>query len=62
VAPLSGWLSPAHTGFLLGVTYLAAGAYLITHQRITRRFLSESLVDGTFLVFGAIALVTRLVG
>ena len=61
-APLSGWLSPIHASFLLGVVYLAAGAYLITHQRIARRFLSESLVDGTFLVFGAIALVTMLVG
>jgi 4-hydroxy-3-methylbut-2-enyl diphosphate reductase len=62
VAPLSGWLSPRHASFLLGVAYLAAEAYLITHQRITRRFLSEALVDGTFLVFGAIALVTMLVG
>jgi hypothetical protein len=44
------------------VAYLAVTAYLITHQRIARRFLSESLVDGTFLVFGAIALVTIVVG
>jgi (E)-4-hydroxy-3-methyl-but-2-enyl pyrophosphate reductase len=62
VAPLSGWLSPIHASFLLGVGYLAAAAYLITHQRIVRRFLSESLVDGTFLVFGAIASVTMLIG
>jgi (E)-4-hydroxy-3-methyl-but-2-enyl pyrophosphate reductase len=62
VAPLSGWLSLVHVSFLLGVAYLAAGAYLITHQRIARRFLSESLVDGTFLVFGAIAMVIMLVG
>jgi (E)-4-hydroxy-3-methyl-but-2-enyl pyrophosphate reductase len=62
VAPLSGWLNPIHASFLLGVGYLAAAAYLITHQRIVRRFLSESLVDGTFLVFGAIALVTMLIG
>jgi 4-hydroxy-3-methylbut-2-enyl diphosphate reductase len=62
VAPLSGWLSPLHASFLLGVAYLAVAAYLITHQRIARRFLSESLVDGTFLVFGVIALVTMLVG
>lgn len=61
-APLSGWLSPIHGVFLLGVAYLAVGAYLITHQRIARRFLSESLVDGTFFVFAAIALVTMLVG
>jgi (E)-4-hydroxy-3-methyl-but-2-enyl pyrophosphate reductase len=61
-APLSGWLSPTHMAFLLGVTYLAVGAYLITHQRIARRFLSESLVDGTFFVFAAIALVTMLAG
>jgi 4-hydroxy-3-methylbut-2-enyl diphosphate reductase len=62
VAPLSGWLSPMHVSFLLGVVYLAAAEYLITRQRIVRRFLSESLVDGTFLVFGAIALATMLVG
>jgi hypothetical protein len=62
VAPLSGWLRPIHASFLLGVAYLAAGAYLITRQRIVRRFLSESLVDGTFLVFGAIALVAMFVG
>jgi 4-hydroxybenzoate polyprenyltransferase len=62
VAPLSGWLSPLHASFLLGVAYLAVAAYLITHQRIARRFLSESLVDGAFLVFGAIALLTMLVG
>jgi (E)-4-hydroxy-3-methyl-but-2-enyl pyrophosphate reductase len=57
VAPLSGWLSLMHASFLLSVAYLAAGAYLITRQRIVRRFLSESLVDGAFLVFGAIALL-----
>jgi hypothetical protein len=34
----------------------------VTRQRIVRGFLSESLVDGTFLVFGAIALVTMLIG
>jgi 4-hydroxybenzoate polyprenyltransferase len=62
VAPLSGWLSPLHASFLLGVAYLAVAAYLITHQRTARRFLSESLVDGAFLVFGAIALLTMLVG
>jgi 4-hydroxybenzoate polyprenyltransferase len=61
VAPLSGWLNPIHASFLLGVVYLAAGEYLITRQRIARRFLSESLVDGTFLVFGGIALLTMLV-
>jgi 4-hydroxy-3-methylbut-2-enyl diphosphate reductase len=61
-APLSGWLGPMHMVFLLGVTYLAVVAHLITHQRIARRFLSESLVDGTFFVFAAIALVTMLVG
>jgi 4-hydroxybenzoate polyprenyltransferase len=61
-APLSGWLGTIHMAFLLGVGYLAVGAYLITHQRIARRFLSESLVDGTFFVFAAIALVTMLVG
>jgi (E)-4-hydroxy-3-methyl-but-2-enyl pyrophosphate reductase len=61
-APLSGWLSPIHMAFLLGVAYLAVGVYLITHQRIARRFLSESLVDGTFFVFAAIALMTMLVG
>jgi len=61
-APISGWLSPIHMGFLMGVAYLAFGEYLITRQRIARRFLSESLVDGTFLVFGVIALVTLLVG
>jgi len=60
-APLSGWLNPLHASFLLGVGYLAGVAYLITQQRIARRFLSESLVDGTFLVFGAIALVTMLI-
>ncbi len=62
VAPLSGWLRPIHASFLLGVAYLAVGAYLITRQRIVRRFLSESLVDGTFLVFGAVALMTMLIG
>jgi hypothetical protein len=61
-APLNGWLSAIHMSFVLGVIYLAVGAYLITHQRIARRFLSESLIDGTFLVFGAIALMTMLVG
>jgi (E)-4-hydroxy-3-methyl-but-2-enyl pyrophosphate reductase len=61
VAPLGGGLSLLHANFLWGVGYLAAVAYLITHQRIARRFLSESLVDGTFLVFGAIALVIMLV-
>jgi len=61
-APLSGWLSPIHTAFLLGVAYLGVSAYLITSQRIVRRFLSESIVDGTFFVFAAIALVTMLVG
>jgi 4-hydroxy-3-methylbut-2-enyl diphosphate reductase len=60
LAPLSGWLSPWHASFLLGVGYLAAVAYLITQQRVARRFLSESLVDGTFLVFGSIALVIML--
>jgi hypothetical protein len=60
VAPLSGWLSPVHTSFLLGVGYLSAVAYLITHQRIARRFVSEALVDGTFLVFGGIALIILL--
>jgi (E)-4-hydroxy-3-methyl-but-2-enyl pyrophosphate reductase len=62
VAPLSGGLRPIHASFLLGVAYLAVGGYLITRQRIVRRFLSESLVDGTFLVFGAVALGTMLVG
>jgi hypothetical protein len=61
VAPLSGWLSPLQASFLLGVMYLSAVAYLITHQRIARRFLSELLVDGTFLVFGGIALVIMLI-
>ncbi len=61
-APLSGWFSPIHVSFLLGVAYLAVGEYLITRQRITRRSLSESLVDGTFYVFAAIALVIMLVG
>jgi 4-hydroxy-3-methylbut-2-enyl diphosphate reductase len=61
-APIGGWFSPFHTGFLMGVAYLAFGEYLITQQRIARRFLSESLVDGTFLVFGAIAFVTMLLG
>jgi hypothetical protein len=50
-----------HASFLLGVGYLSAVAYLITHQRLARRFLSESLVDGTFLVFGGIALVSMLI-
>src|SRR5262245_29281289 len=62
VAPLNGWLSLMQASFLLGVAHVAVGAYLITQQRIARRFLSESLVDGIFLVFGAIALLTRLVG
>ena len=62
IAPLSGWFSPVHTSFLLGVAYLAVGEYLITRQRIVRRFLSESLVDGTFLVFGLVALMTMFVG
>jgi len=62
IAPLSGGFSPIHASFLLGVAYLAAGEHLITRQRIVRRFLSESLVDGTFLVFGVIALMTMLVG
>ena len=62
LAPLSGGFTPIHASFLLGVAYLAVGEYLITRQRITRRFLSESLVDGTFLVFGLIALMTMLVG
>lgn len=61
-APLSGWLSPIQAAFLIGVAYLALCKYLITGQRIVRRFLSESLVDGTFFVFGAIALLTMLVG
>jgi 4-hydroxy-3-methylbut-2-enyl diphosphate reductase len=60
--PLSGWLSPMHTTFLLGVAYLAVGEFLITRQRIARRFLSESLVDGTFVVFAAIAIGTMLIG
>jgi 4-hydroxybenzoate polyprenyltransferase len=61
MAPVGGGTTPLHASFLFGVGYLAAVAYLITHQRIARRFLSESLVDGTFLVFGAIALVIMLV-
>jgi 4-hydroxy-3-methylbut-2-enyl diphosphate reductase len=61
-APLNGWLHPVHVAFLIGVAYLVLGKYLITGQRIVRRFLSESLVDGTFFVFGAIALITMLVG
>ena len=61
-APLSGWLSPIHVAFLLGVAYLGVSAYLITRQRIVRRFLSESVVDGTFFVFAVIALGTMLVG
>jgi 4-hydroxybenzoate polyprenyltransferase len=61
-APLSEWFSPVHASFLLGVAYLAVGEYLLTRQRIVRRFLSESLVDGTFFVFAAIALGTMLVG
>jgi 4-hydroxybenzoate polyprenyltransferase len=61
MAPLGGWLKPLHASFLLGVGYLSAVAYLITHQRLARRFLSESLVDGTFLVFGGIALVIMLI-
>jgi hypothetical protein len=48
--------------FLLGVAYLGVSAYLITRQRIVRRFLSESVVDGTFFVFAVIALGTMLVG
>jgi hypothetical protein len=62
IAPLSSRFTPIHASFLLGVAYLAVGEYLITRQRIVRRFLSESLVDGTFLVFGLIALMTMLVG
>jgi (E)-4-hydroxy-3-methyl-but-2-enyl pyrophosphate reductase len=62
MAPLSGRFTPIHASFLLGVAYLAVSEYLITRQRIVRRFLSESLVDGTFLVFGLIALMTMLVG
>jgi 4-hydroxy-3-methylbut-2-enyl diphosphate reductase len=62
LAPIAGWLSPIHAAFLLGVAYLAFCEYLVTRQRIVRGFLSESLVDGTFLVFGAIALVTMLIG
>ena len=62
IAPLSGGFSPIHASFLLGVAYLATGEYLITRQRIVRRFLSESLVDGTFLIFGVIALMTMLAG
>jgi 4-hydroxybenzoate polyprenyltransferase len=62
IAPLSGGLSPIHASFLLGVAYLATAEYLITRQRIVRRFLSESLVDGIFLVFSAIALGTLLLG
>jgi 4-hydroxy-3-methylbut-2-enyl diphosphate reductase len=60
-APLGYWFPPIHASFLLGVAYLAVGEYLITRQRIVRRFLSESLVDGTFFVFATIALVTMLV-
>jgi 4-hydroxy-3-methylbut-2-enyl diphosphate reductase len=62
VAPSTGWLHPLQASYLLGVAYLALGLYLIARQRIVRRFLSESLVDGAFLVFGAIALVTMLIG
>ena len=62
IAPLSGRFTPILASFLLGVAYLAVVEYLITRQRIVRRFLSESLVDGTFLVFGLIALMTRLIG
>jgi 4-hydroxy-3-methylbut-2-enyl diphosphate reductase len=61
MAPFSGWLSPLHSSFLVGVGYLAAVAYLITHQRVRRRFLSESLVEGVFLVFGAIGLLMMLI-
>jgi len=62
VAPSVGWLRPVQASYLIGVAYLGVSLYLITRQRIVRRFLSESLVDGAFLVFGAIALVTMLVG
>jgi len=61
VAPIGGWLLPIHASFLIGVAYLAFCEYLITRQRIIRGFLSESLVDGTFLLFGGIALLTMLV-
>lgn len=61
-APISGWLAPIHASFVLGVAYIALCEYLITRQRIVRGFLSESLVDGTFLVFGGIAFLTMLVG
>jgi 4-hydroxy-3-methylbut-2-enyl diphosphate reductase len=62
IAPLSGWLTPAHVTFVMGVAYLALCGYLITRQRIARGFLSEALVDGSFLVFGGIALLTMLAG
>lgn len=61
-APSSGWLAAIQGTFVMGVVYLALCAYLITRQRIVRGFLSESLVDGTFLVFGGIALLTMLAG
>lgn len=60
VAPSAGWLRPVQASYLIGVAYLGVSLYLITRQRIVRRFLSESLVDGAFLVFGAIAVVTML--
>jgi (E)-4-hydroxy-3-methyl-but-2-enyl pyrophosphate reductase len=62
VAPSTGWLRPLQVSYLIGVAYLALGLYLITRQRLIRRFLSEALVDGAFLVFGAIAFITGLVG
>ncbi|MBI3327273.1 MAG: 4-hydroxy-3-methylbut-2-enyl diphosphate reductase [Nitrospinae bacterium] len=61
-APISGWLLPMHASYIIGVAYIAVCEYLITRQRIVRGFLSESLVDGTFLLFGGLALLLLLVG
>ncbi len=61
-APISGWLASIHASFVIGVAYIGVCEYLITRQRIVRGFLSESLIDGAFLLFGGIALLTMLVG
>jgi 4-hydroxy-3-methylbut-2-enyl diphosphate reductase len=61
-APSTGWLPVAQASHLVGVAYLGVILYRITRQRIVRRFMSESLVDGAFLVFGLIALATASVG
>ena len=60
VAPLRRLAEPAACKFSVGCRIPVGGGIPDHSSASARRFLSESLVDGTFLVFGGIALVIML--